>query len=305
MQSWFAIVLLLMSWSLGGQLANGQSTPTDADPMSPEALPAAVVDIFEAKCSQCHSPYSRNHKARNHWSGAANLSELISRYVEQGKSVPADATRTLLWEILTSSGKHLMPPAKAKAGPLSDAQLRTIRVWLEAGAPAGQVEAADDGHGHDHAGQSPAVGGPLGFAKRLLRWLGRLHVVFVHLPIGLILAAVLAEMLWWWTMRPWFDGASRYCVILGAVSAVSAAAMGWWAAWSEAVSSALTTHRWLGVATATTAMAACLLSELGRRHESACWRKLFQVLLIISGVLVAIAGYFGAVLVHGADHLAW
>jgi YHS domain-containing protein len=59
---------------------------------------------------------------------------------------------------------------------------------------------------HDHMADHPATSG----LRRVGQFLGRFHPVVVHLPIGVLLAAALAEVLFMGTRAEWLSGAARF-----------------------------------------------------------------------------------------------
>ncbi len=117
-----------------------------------------------------------------------------------------------------------------------------------------------------------------------------LHPILVHLPIGLILLAVLfqrlAETGQYRSLRPslpWLFGA-------GAASAVLSCASGWWLASSgEYDADTLFWHRWLGVLTAVAATG-CVFSPM-------------KSLSALTALLLVCAGHYGGALTHGSDFL--
>lgn len=127
-----------------------------------------------------------------------------------------------------------------------------------------------------------------------IAFLGRLHLIFLHLPIGfLLLAGALAAYSFWKKTnehRPALDLA----VGLGALAAIFAAASGWMLSRSGGYDEALLArHQWLGFATA--ALAAT--TWLARRS-----RWYFPALAATVGV-VSVAGHFGGALTHGEGYL--
>ena len=86
----------------------------------------------------------------------------------------------------------------------------------------------------------------------LLAWIGRFHPPLVHFPIALLSAAALAELLLVATGKAFFDSAVRFCVWGGALGAVGAALLGWLFGGFRVVDDewVMTSHRWLGTATA-------------------------------------------------------
>ena len=128
---------------------------------------------------------------------------------------------------------------------------------------------------------------------------GRFHPLLVHFPVALLLAALLAQVLGALRGRERYEAAARFCLALGAAGAVVAAALGWAAAASSSYPSAaqqdLFLHRWIGTATA---VAAVVAWATGRRAG-----PLHRSLLVLAAVGVAVAGYYGANLIYGPDHL--
>ena len=145
--------------------------------------------------------------------------------------------------------------------------------------------------------------------RRVGQFLGRFHPVAVHLPIGLLLAAALAEILFMWAHTEWLAGAARFCVLLGAAGAVGAASLGWLNAMSANydgdLAQVLEYHRWLGTGTAALAVVAAVLGEVQRRRPVLVLRIGYRVALLLAGVSVGITGHFGGMLVYGVDYFKW
>lgn len=123
---------------------------------------------------------------------------------------------------------------------------------------------------------------------------GRLHLVFLHLPIGfLILAGVLAiyaARTKTDRLRPAIDLA----VAAGALAAFAAAASGWMLSQEGGYEAEiLTRHQWLGFATAAGAAVTWWL-----RHSRG-----YRPALTATVVLVGLAGHYGGALTHGEDYL--
>ncbi len=145
--------------------------------------------------------------------------------------------------------------------------------------------------------------------RRVGQFLGRFHPVVVHLPIGLLLAAALAEALFAWTRAEWLSGAARFSVLLGAITAVGAGSLGWLNAMSAnydgELARVLEYHRWLGTGTAALALVLALLSEVYRRRPAIIWRVAYRVSLFLTAAAVGLTGHFGGTLVYGVDYLKW
>lgn len=126
---------------------------------------------------------------------------------------------------------------------------------------------------------------------------GNLHLLLLHLPVGLMVAAALMEL---WT---WRDAAARRLTgkILAANVwfAVLAAAAGLLLAEQGGYAEApLARHRWAGIVCAVTAAAAWWLHA--RKGKLAG-----RIGLAALVVATTVAGHYGAVLTHGDGLLAW
>jgi hypothetical protein len=102
-------------------------------------------------------------------------------------------------------------------------------------------------------------------------FLGRFHVLLVHLPLGILTLAVILEILV--RFRPFrsLDAAVAPAWIVGAISALATVALGFMHATEESFEDipAVETHQWAGV---TLAAVACLIAVLRTRmHAVADW----------------------------------
>lgn len=123
---------------------------------------------------------------------------------------------------------------------------------------------------------------------------GRLHLIFLHLPIGfLLLAAALAAFSFWKKTNE-YRPALDLTVGLGAIAAIVAAGCGWLLARTgDYDETLLSQHQWLGFAAAGAAGATWLL-----RHS--LW---YLPALAITVGAVTVAGHFGGSLTHGEGYL--
>jgi uncharacterized membrane protein len=134
--------------------------------------------------------------------------------------------------------------------------------------------------------------------------IGRLHPLLVHFPIALIVLAAGAEVLALATARQRWRTFAIANAQAGAAFALVAVVAGWRLALEPGMDSAplLEWHRWLGVSATAAVLAAALATVLARRHSTAAvW--IYRVALFIAGVLVAVTGHLGGVLVWGAEFL--
>lgn len=178
---------------------------------------------------------------------------------------------------------------------------------------AGTTVAAEQDHagGHSHGDASPAAGqsDTAGFTvERLTRWLGKFHPAAVHFPIALLMAAFLAELITMLSGSQRYASAGRYCLVLGALSAVLAGALGWfWEGfkWTDGDWVLMTRHRWAGTFTALLSVVMLILCPLSARPDAKVSKRLYRATLLVTVALVGLTGFLGGVLVWGADHMAW
>ncbi len=127
--------------------------------------------------------------------------------------------------------------------------------------------------------------------------IGNAHLLLLHLPIGMLAAAVLLEL---WTWRnP--DGRRLLTLSLAAnaVFAVLAAAAGWLLAEQGGYPpGALADHRWAGVTCAGVAVLAWWL----RARRGVIVARLGLLALVVATTW---AGHLGATLTHGDSLMAW
>ena len=183
------------------------------------------------------------------------------------------------------------------------ANLPLLASATEASSHAGHehgVESAESSHaGHEHGAESAESVESSGSGRaRLVRFAGKLHPLAVHFPIALLLTALVTELIGWQIGGTRYRNATDIMLLLGAPAAIIAATLGWSAAsgGSHATASGvIDLHRWLGIASALAALLALALRR---------WR--YRILPIAAGaILVGVTGYFGGVLVHGAEHFRW
>jgi uncharacterized membrane protein len=131
----------------------------------------------------------------------------------------------------------------------------------------------------------------------LFQFLGRLHPLLVHFPVGILCVALLLELLDWKRKSAGLRDAIHLIAWIGAFSAVVSVIFGWLLAAQDDVSGEnLEIHRWAGVAT----MALAVLAALSLRLKS---RSNFRALLFLTVFGVTFAGHYGAMLTHGDDYL--
>jgi uncharacterized membrane protein len=288
-------------WTILGALVMATPSSRAATPDS-AALPPQVLAIFKESCASCHSPQARKVKKFNY---VLDLPKLVAnpKYI-----IPGNPDKSLLYTQLVDDE---MPPDDSDIDPLKPAQKETIKQWIAAGAPTGQIASTQSA-----TTQSIAAGGERTaraqrpFSKRLIIWIGKFHPLAAHTPIAVLMAAALAEILYLRRRAPALTHAARFCMVLGAMGAVLTASLGWAMAtgYSGADRDMLETHRWAGTIAAIASIPIAILGEWGARrahNRGQQWhgfsRMLFRVCVFGVAGLVGFAAHIGG-LIHWGEH---
>lgn len=146
------------------------------------------------------------------------------------------------------------------------------------------------------SGHGSESGDPIWY--RLLKYVGKLHVLVIHFPIAFLLGACLAQ--WWFMAKGTGERTALVMLWFGTLGAIAAASLGWAFAYDSAYfgdsEELLFWHRWLGTSTATVALLVLLFrKKLGKKG--------LAIGLTAATLLVGIAAHYGGSLVRGADYL--
>src|SRR5690606_25357251 len=138
----------------------------------------------------------------------------------------------------------------------------------------------------------------------LWQFLGRLHPLAVHFPVGLLLFAAVLEFFTIKNFNSKFRPGINLLVYVGAFSAVLAAILGWVLATGEDYGGdTLAIHQWTGIATAILCIVTFLLLLRVERKNLMNQVKWYRGILFFTALGVSVAGHFGASLTHGDDYL--
>ncbi len=131
-------------------------------------------------------------------------------------------------------------------------------------------------------------------------FLGRFHPLFVHLPIGFLILAILLE---WYGNAKKIEKKSRlipYAWFLGAISAFAAALCGWFLGETGLYEEDnLFVHRWLGVALVGVAFAGWWIKKKPENYSSLLQNGINVLLLL----MMFVEGHKGGNLTHGDTYL--
>ncbi|CAG1008054.1 hypothetical protein PHYC_03513 [Phycisphaerales bacterium] len=133
--------------------------------------------------------------------------------------------------------------------------------------------------------------------EQLLQFLGRVHPLVLHLPIGLVGGLAACELIALVRRKPIDPPLRRTLAWLAAASAALAAASGLFLSREDAYSGqTLDLHLWLGVSTAAGTLCAAALLSRGMHRP-------YAVLLILSTAVMLPTGHLGGTMTHGEDFL--
>jgi hypothetical protein len=129
-----------------------------------------------------------------------------------------------------------------------------------------------------------------------LDFLGRLHPLILHAPLGVAAALALLEL--WTASRGRELGSRRELALFAAASGALAAASGWLLAGADGrAGETVFRHRWTSIAFAALLVATAVAARPRRTPA-------YALGLLLSITAAAFAGHFGATLTHGAGYWA-
>jgi hypothetical protein len=274
------------------------SRAADPTPVTKRDLASEVGAVFSARCVRCHGP-----KLPRPRGGFGYILDLRRLAGDAGKVVPSKPDESELW-MLVRNGE--MPPPDSPTGPLTAAEKEVIRAWIASGAPVGSEPTAQSSP--IPAPENPETDSPgaAQLVRRTLRWLGKFHLLLLHFPIALLLAAGVAELWSAWKGGPSPSVVVRFCLCLGAAAVVPTVALGWlYALGGHGVGSPglLALHRWVGTAAGLWVVATVIFSERDARLGARSGRV--RVLMFAGALLVVLTAHFGGILAHGEDFFNW
>ncbi|TMM51996.1 DUF1553 domain-containing protein [Maribacter algarum] len=137
----------------------------------------------------------------------------------------------------------------------------------------------------------------------IFQFLGRLHPLLVHFPIGLLVVALFMELLTIGGKRKGLREGTHWVVYVGTVFAILSALFGWLLRTQEEYSGELVdNHQYTGIATAVLATLTTILLRLTIKGKLPDFRA-YRAGLSVTVVFLTIAGHLGASLTHGEDYL--
>ena len=131
-------------------------------------------------------------------------------------------------------------------------------------------------------------------------FLGRFHVLALHLPIGILMLAVVMEPLSRWPRFANLGAATSLVWLLGALTALVTVALGYMHASEPGFTGPdVNYHRWAGTALAF----AAVVIWAGRIEAPKIYAKVWPAALVLIVVLMSVTGHLGGNLTHGSTYL--
>jgi uncharacterized membrane protein/mono/diheme cytochrome c family protein len=135
-------------------------------------------------------------------------------------------------------------------------------------------------------------------------FLGRFHVLILHLPIGFLIIAFILELLSRFVRFKKYKPAAGLVLTLGAVSAVITAVLGLMLSRGGGYNEdLLTIHQWSGIMLVITAVAAVLLYWQRERKFTAQLDRAYLTSLWLMMISLFVTGHFGGSLTHGSEYI--
>ena len=132
----------------------------------------------------------------------------------------------------------------------------------------------------------------------ILLFLGRLHPLIVHLPIGFLIMAIILEVL---SRKEIISGQEKsivYILFFGTLSGLFSIIFGWLLANVNSYDDQiLFFHRWLGIITT-------VLSAIAWWSKDNLKVKIYNFTLAGLGISLLVTGHLGGTLTHGPDYLS-
>ena len=138
-------------------------------------------------------------------------------------------------------------------------------------------------------------------------FIGRLHPLLVHFPIGLLVVALVMELFTVGGRRDALRPGIQWLVFAGAGAAVIAAILGWMLRTFDDYSGELVqSHQNWGIATAVFSLICAVLLHQTTKERLSSYLA-YRATLFVSVAFLTIASHLGASLTHGEDYLssAW
>ncbi len=130
----------------------------------------------------------------------------------------------------------------------------------------------------------------------IVSFIGKFHPLLVHLPIGMLLIAIVFGFMSLNEKYSHLKGANHIVLFLSAISATLSAFTGWILSQSGGYSGSLVEwHQWMGLSLTVLSWSAFFIHSKGEKR--------FKAILVLAGVLLIVTGHLGGTITHGEGFL--
>ena len=295
------LLLPALACLLFGGLLSAATAAPEGEAQSKEALlvTAAVFELFEGKCNDCHGAQLAKPKGKFGY-----MMDLKRVAANEDYVVPGDPDKSEMYRLVNEDE---MPGKDSEHGVATAAEKLALRQWIQIGAPAALPAVQAARQAELMSAQAPEPEKPKAgrtFVQHLTAWLGSFHSASTHFPIALLMVAVLSEALGWWTRKETWLTCTRFLLLLGAASALNTATLGWLNVYTG-VSSVYKFHQWLGTGTAVWAVLTAGCAVLFECREGSPERARLRGALFLGAALAGLTGFLGGAIVYGLDYHNW
>ncbi|GDY14778.1 hypothetical protein LBMAG53_36560 [Planctomycetota bacterium] len=275
-------LLLLLAAALLAAADPAGTVAVGPNPTAARFFHEKVQPVLAQHCLGCHGETKQKADLR-----LDSLAAMLRGGENGAALVPGDPAASPMITSLHWTGDLKMPPKEK----LPDQDMAALTRWVELGAPWPTQPAETAGSATSGAAAPPKPPRP--------PFLGRLHPVLVHLPLGCLVVAVLAEFLVWWRGLAWRGSVTLLCAV-GAAGSVGAIASGLALA-SDQDRDLLSQHQIMGFAVLILAVAATALATAAHRLPAVVWP--LRITLVVTAAAAGLTGHLGGMMAWGRDWL--
>lgn len=152
-----------------------------------------------------------------------------------------------------------------------------------------------------------------GESKSLITFFGRMHILVLHLPIGMLIGAFVVEVLGFFKRSKGYDIAAAWIFVLGAGAAVLAVTFGLMLESPDGTGSLTEQwHKWLGISVGVIAIVGAVLKVIAVNQQWKGDQKVSggaillvsrSALILLVVLLLPVTGHLGGNMTHGNTYL--
>ncbi len=134
------------------------------------------------------------------------------------------------------------------------------------------------------------------FISVIPEFIGRFHPVLVHLPVGILLLAVIFYFLSYKKKYEWIEPAVQLSLLIGTIAAIASCITGYLLSDSGGYNAVLVSrHQWFGIGMTVVSLITYYVASKKMSY--------FKWLMPLIGILIIITGHLGGSITHGEGYL--